>query len=461
MRIGYVCLLALWPLACGDSRDRDSSPRPTSTCGNGQIDPGEACDGNQLNGATCETLGLGAGGLSCRRDCKTFDRSLCGAAPTCGNGVVDAAEVCEGADLSGQSCMSLGLGTGTLACLPNCNGHQTQGCMNNNPATCGNGRAEGTEVCDGADLGGATCQSLGFTGGTLSCAADCRTRVTTGCTGTCTPQCGGRSCGPDPSCGTSCGTCSTGTCNASGLCEGGPGGSPRIISFNSNTTMYSGGTLVFSAIVTDPDGVDDLIGGQLVSPLGGTYGSFATAAQEGAYSLSLDWNALNQVEAIEGPPSGISRRFIAQFFDQAGNSATQEITIQIGCGNGVDSLCQDGCNDLSSDDFRCGQCGRSCEQVVPANAERDFDLGERQWCHDSQCHFRLINKGGVSFGSCQAACASVGASCAAPVGNPPVVGRGYYNVEGCATPKTVIGTCSQSVVLPNCSLVLLECRCAL
>jgi hypothetical protein len=170
--------------------------------------------------------------------------------------------------------------------------------------------------------------------------------------------------------------------------------------------MYSGGTLVFSAIVTDPDGVDDLIGGQLVSPLGGTYGSFATAAQEGAYSLTLDWNALNQVEVIEGPPSGISRRFIAQFFDQAGNSATQEVTIQIGCGNGVDSLCQDGCLDLSADDFRCGQCSRSCEQVVPANSEPDTTPGGARWCADSQCHFRLFSRsphhrGDVPGGLCR------------------------------------------------------------
>lgn len=35
----------------------------------------------------------------------------------------------------------------------------------------------------------------------------------------CEPNCGGRVCGPDPVCGTSCGTCTTGVCTAAGACE--------------------------------------------------------------------------------------------------------------------------------------------------------------------------------------------------------------------------------------------------
>ena len=40
--------------------------------------------------------------------------------------------------------------------------------------TCGDGMIDGTEVCDGAQLGVATCKSLGFTGGTLACSAACQ-----------------------------------------------------------------------------------------------------------------------------------------------------------------------------------------------------------------------------------------------------------------------------------------------
>jgi hypothetical protein len=46
---------------------------------------------------------------------------------------------------------------------------------------CGNNVKEGSEDCDGSDLGGATCVSLGYTGGSLSCNSDC-TFNTSNCT---------------------------------------------------------------------------------------------------------------------------------------------------------------------------------------------------------------------------------------------------------------------------------------
>ncbi len=40
-------------------------------------------------------------------------------------------------------------------------------------STCGDGTIEAAETCDGAELGGATCQTLGFTAGALACSATC------------------------------------------------------------------------------------------------------------------------------------------------------------------------------------------------------------------------------------------------------------------------------------------------
>ena len=42
------------------------------------------------------------------------------------------------------------------------------------PSTCGNGQIEGVEQCDGADLGGQTCVTRGFNGGTLICNQLCQ-----------------------------------------------------------------------------------------------------------------------------------------------------------------------------------------------------------------------------------------------------------------------------------------------
>ena len=49
----------------------------TSTCGNGVIDPPEVCDGTNLGGATCVSQGFDGGSLACTGDCLTFDTSAC------------------------------------------------------------------------------------------------------------------------------------------------------------------------------------------------------------------------------------------------------------------------------------------------------------------------------------------------------------------------------------------------
>jgi hypothetical protein len=51
-------------------------------------------------------------------------------------------------------------------------------------ATCGNGRRDTGEICDGDELGGNSCFSEGYWDGSLSCTADCELD-TTGCTQTC------------------------------------------------------------------------------------------------------------------------------------------------------------------------------------------------------------------------------------------------------------------------------------
>jgi hypothetical protein len=155
-------------------------------CGDGAANlPAEACDGADLRGATCASLGQGAGTLACTATC-TFDTSGCAGPPRCGDGVVNLpGEACDGADLAGRSCLSLGLGPGTLACGPTCK-FDTSGCSA--PPRCGDGVInQPTESCDGADLGGKTCRDQGFLSGTLACNPDC-TLNASGCTGA--PFCG-------------------------------------------------------------------------------------------------------------------------------------------------------------------------------------------------------------------------------------------------------------------------------
>ena len=65
--------------------DGDGDPDPTTTtttggageCGNGVVDIGEQCDGDDLNGFSCTDLGYDGGDLACDPVTCTYDASGC------------------------------------------------------------------------------------------------------------------------------------------------------------------------------------------------------------------------------------------------------------------------------------------------------------------------------------------------------------------------------------------------
>jgi hypothetical protein len=118
----------------GDACDGGSVP----FCGNGVQEMGEDCDGANLGGHTCQSLGFDGGSLSCNTDC-----TLNGAACTlCGDGILDSGEACDGADLGGQSCRSQGFDDGTLSCSASCT-LDASGCF------CVDADGDGVALCDG------------------------------------------------------------------------------------------------------------------------------------------------------------------------------------------------------------------------------------------------------------------------------------------------------------------------
>lgn len=142
-------------------------------CGDGAVNrPGEACDGSVPAGLTCEGVGLGSGTLACSPQC-ILDTSGCSAAPVCGDNVRNQPfEVCDGTDLASQTCQTQGFATGILACAADCTSFNVSGC--NAAPTCGDGVVnQSGESCDLNDFHGATCQSLGLGGGQLGCTSDC------------------------------------------------------------------------------------------------------------------------------------------------------------------------------------------------------------------------------------------------------------------------------------------------
>lgn len=106
---------------------RPQGVTPCDACGDGVLNLDEACDGTDLDGASCASLGYDAGTLACSFTCGEFNTLGC-YFEGCGNGIVEAGETCDEADLGGQSCTSLEHGPGTLGCASTCLAFDVSGC---------------------------------------------------------------------------------------------------------------------------------------------------------------------------------------------------------------------------------------------------------------------------------------------------------------------------------------------
>lgn len=187
---------------------------------------------------------------------------------------------------------------------------------------------------------------------------------------------------------------------------------PVFLSFKSNVSKITEGeSLIFTALLTDPDGVGDIVGGSLLS--GDEmidFGPFMAAGQAGAYSISVSWSQIHQATPIHFENAEPHIAFRARFFDQAGSDAVSDAEVMLYCDGG--SACDGTCSDLGADGANCGSCGHSC-----ASMSCDGGACTPTW---SAC----ISQD-EGFSTCSEVCNGIGAACAeAQCGGYTV---SYYN----------------------------------
>lgn len=160
----------------------------------------EQCDGIDLNGQDCISLGFDGGTLACNLLSCTFNESNCCNAVNGGwSGWSDPAGYSDGA--GGTCSVSCDGGTQSRTCTnpspscggASCSGPSTQSC--NTQSCCGNGAIDGSEQCDDGNYScslwyspcnAPNCNTLrppydAFDGGTVSCNADDCTINTSQC----------------------------------------------------------------------------------------------------------------------------------------------------------------------------------------------------------------------------------------------------------------------------------------
>jgi|GEM_PF-6088747 hypothetical protein len=197
---GFSCLTLGFnngAIACTASCQLDTSGCTIASpvmnlCGNGLLDAGELCDGANFGDLGCESYNFIGGQLLCSADCKTIERQLCKRPEqtqqqVCGDGIVTGSEVCDGNEHGSVTCGSLGHAGGILTCAADCLNFNESQCTTD---VCGDGKKEASELCDGADLGNQSCKSLGFKSGTLSCQNGCKSWDFSNCSNISPATCG-------------------------------------------------------------------------------------------------------------------------------------------------------------------------------------------------------------------------------------------------------------------------------
>lgn len=156
---------------------------------------------------------------------------------------------------------------------------------------------------------------------------------------------------------------------------------PRIQSIAiSSNTLTDSETATLTVVVTDPDGVEDIVGPLLIEPISSTTLGTLTSSGAGTFTATVSWNTWSSVDPVEFSGAAGDVRFVrVQFSDVAGHRVTSTERIQVVCDGGLpacdgrcgavrcagqDNTCLDTEGSPISADGLCGICGQGCSSCA-------------------------------------------------------------------------------------------------
>jgi hypothetical protein len=123
------------PVDVGGGGDDGSDGGGSDDGGDGSDDGGSS--GSDGGGTTTDGGSSSGTGSTSSGDTSASSASSSGGDPECGNGVIDPGEQCDGANLNGFDCTNLGYTGGTLACDPVTCTFDTSMCESGSSSTSG------------------------------------------------------------------------------------------------------------------------------------------------------------------------------------------------------------------------------------------------------------------------------------------------------------------------------------
>jgi hypothetical protein len=192
---------------------------------------------------------------------------------------------------------------------------------------------------------------------------------------------------------------------------------PIILEFSVNpSTVNPDEAGTFYALVTDPQGIADLIGGSLKSDDGTTIAAFSSSADEGSYSTSVEFDTLAEAFAEDTTGNSGTMTVTASFYDQAGHITTDSLDVVLECDGSNDDLCSEGCVDVSRDEQNCGGCDSVCATKLTASGLTAVP-SEMDDCTSGTCLAvtACVKELEATSDTCNKVCGAAGTTCAGVV----------------------------------------------